>query len=90
MRSRKDDDKRYGKYPPPKTNGHNLRRALDWIVINDIFADMRLQLSVGIRKGTTLGGQWAPPERLRRELFDHSPDQAWPPTGLAPTSRLQG
>jgi len=46
MRSRKDDDKRYGKYPPPKTNGHDLRRALDWIVINNIFADVRLHGNV--------------------------------------------
>ena len=46
MRSRKDDDKRYGKYPPPKTNGHDLRRALDWILINNIFADVRLHGNV--------------------------------------------
>ena len=46
MRSRKDDDKRYGKYPPPKTNGHDLRRALDWIVSDDIFAEVSLHGNV--------------------------------------------
>jgi Transposase DDE domain len=46
MKSRKDTRKRYGKYPPPKTNGHDLRRALDWIVIDGIFADVRLHGNV--------------------------------------------
>ena len=40
MRSRKDDDKRCGKYPPPKTNGHDLRRALDWILYFPQFASL--------------------------------------------------
>jgi hypothetical protein len=46
MRSRKDDGKRDGNYPPPKTNGHDLRRALDWIVTDDIFAEVRLHGNV--------------------------------------------
>jgi hypothetical protein len=46
MRSRKDNDKRYRKIAPPKTNGDDLRRALDWIVIDGIFADIRLHGNV--------------------------------------------
>jgi hypothetical protein len=46
MRSKKDDRKRHGKYPPPETNGHDLRRALDWIVIEGIFANVRLHGNV--------------------------------------------
>jgi hypothetical protein len=46
MRFRKDHDKRDSKYPPPKTNGHDLRRALDWIIIDGIFADVRLHGNV--------------------------------------------
>jgi Transposase DDE domain len=46
MKSKKDNGKRHGKYPPPKTNGHDLRRALDWIVSEGIFADMRLHGNV--------------------------------------------
>jgi hypothetical protein len=46
MKSRKDNDKRDGKYPPLKTNGHDLRRALEWIVIDGIFADVRLHGNV--------------------------------------------
>ena len=30
------------------------------------------RVSVPVRKGTTLGGQWVPAERLRRDPFDHS------------------
>ena len=29
-------------------------------------------LSVSVRKGTTFSGQWGPPERLRRDPFDHA------------------
>ena len=29
-------------------------------------------MSVPVRKGTTLGDQWVPAERLRRDPFDHS------------------
>ncbi len=43
-------------------------------------------LSFTGRRGTTLGDQWVPPERLRRVLFDHSRDQGSSPAGLATTS----
>ncbi len=43
MKSKKD--KRNGKCPP-KTNGHDLRRALDWIVVSGIFTAMRLHGNV--------------------------------------------
>jgi hypothetical protein len=46
MSSRKDTGKRHGTFPPPKTNGHDLRRALDWIVTSDIFANVRLHGNV--------------------------------------------
>ena len=29
-------------------------------------------MSVSVRKGTTFSGQWGPPERLRRDPFDHA------------------
>jgi hypothetical protein len=29
-------------------------------------------MSVSVRKGTTLGDQWVPAERLRRDPFDHA------------------
>src|SRR5271157_787815 len=29
-------------------------------------------VSVSVRKGTTFSGQWGPPERLRRDPFDHA------------------
>src|SRR5271166_5332521 len=32
----------------------------------------RHRLSVSVRKGTTFSGQWGPPERLRRDPFDHA------------------
>ena len=46
MRSRKDAGNRHCKFPPPKTNGHDLRRALDWIVTSDIFAKVCLHGNV--------------------------------------------
>ena len=46
MRFGKDNDDRHGKYPRPKTKGHDLRRALDWIVSHGIFADVRLHGNV--------------------------------------------
>jgi hypothetical protein len=46
MKSRKDNGKRQGKCSPRKTNGHDLRRALDWIVCDGIFADVRLHGNV--------------------------------------------
>ena len=42
MRGRKDASK----YPPRKTNGHDLRRALDWIISDGIFAKLRLHGNV--------------------------------------------
>jgi hypothetical protein len=59
MRSRKDNNKRDGKYPPPKTNGHDLRRALDWIVSDGIFADVRLHGNV----------KWKPLALVRLAIF---------------------
>jgi hypothetical protein len=46
MRSRKDNGKRRSNYPPPKTNGHDLRRAIEWIVNGGIFAAVRLHGNV--------------------------------------------
>jgi hypothetical protein len=46
MRSRKDSGKRRRNCPPPKTNGHDLRRAIDWIVSDGIFAAVRLHGNV--------------------------------------------
>jgi hypothetical protein len=46
MRSKKDKGKRRGKRPAPRTNGNDLRRALDWIVVTSIFAGVRLHGNV--------------------------------------------
>ena len=46
MKSTKEHDKRDGKKPQRKTNGDDLRRALNWIVIDDIFAHVRLHGNV--------------------------------------------
>ena len=46
MMSRKDNGKRRSNYPPPKTNGHDLRRAIEWIVNGGIFAAVRLHGNV--------------------------------------------
>jgi IS4 transposase len=46
MKPKRDHGKRQGKFPPPKTNGHDLRRALDWIVSEEIFTDVRLHGNV--------------------------------------------
>jgi hypothetical protein len=46
MRSRKDNGKRRSNCPPPKTNGHDLRRAVEWIVSDGIFATVRLHGNV--------------------------------------------
>jgi hypothetical protein len=46
MRSKKDNGKRRRNYPAPKTNGYDLRRAIDWIVIGSIFAGIRLHGNV--------------------------------------------
>ena len=46
MRSRKDNGKRRSNCPPPKTNGHDLRRAIEWIVSDGIFAAVRLHGNV--------------------------------------------
>jgi Transposase DDE domain len=45
VKSTKEHDKR-GKQPQRKTNGDDLRRALDWVVIGDIFAHVRLHGNV--------------------------------------------
>ena len=46
MKSTKERDKRVGKKPQRKTNGDDLRRALNWILIDDIFAHVRLHGNV--------------------------------------------
>ena len=46
MKSTKEHDKPDGKKPQGKTNGDDLRRALNWIVIDDIFAHVRLHGNV--------------------------------------------
>lgn len=46
MKSAKGDDKRDGQKPQPKTNGDDLRRAVNWIVTPDIFAAVRLHGNV--------------------------------------------
>ena len=45
MKSTKEHDK-CGKEPQHKTNGDDLRRALNWIVIDGIFAQVRLHGNV--------------------------------------------
>lgn len=46
MKSTTDHDKGDGKKPQRKTNGDDLRRALNWILIDDIFAKVRLHGNV--------------------------------------------
>jgi len=46
VKSTTDHDKDDGKKPQPKTNGDDLRRALNWILIDDIFAKVRLHGNV--------------------------------------------
>ena len=46
MKSTTDHDKGDDKKPQPKTNGDDLRRALNWIVIDGIFAHVRLHGNV--------------------------------------------
>lgn len=59
MRSKKDKGKRPRHSPPPKTNGHDLRRAIDWIVIGSIFAGVRLHGNV----------KWKPVALVRLATF---------------------
>jgi hypothetical protein len=46
VKSTKAHDQRDGKKPQRKTNSDDLRRALNWIVIDDIFAHVRLHGNV--------------------------------------------
>jgi Transposase DDE domain len=46
VKSTREHDKRDGKKPRRKTNGDDLRRALNWILIDDIFAHVRLHGNV--------------------------------------------
>jgi Transposase DDE domain len=46
VKSTKEHEKRDGEKPRRKTNGYDLRRALNWIVIDDIFAHVRLHGNV--------------------------------------------
>jgi Transposase DDE domain len=59
MRSRKDNDKRDGKCASRKTNGDDLRRALNWILIDDMFAHVRLHGNV----------KWKPLALVRLAVF---------------------
>jgi len=42
------------------------------VEMGDIDVPVLMRVSFTGRMGTTLGDQWVPPERLRRELFDQS------------------
>jgi Transposase DDE domain len=46
VKATKEHDKRDDNQPWRKTNGDDLRRALNWIVSDDIFADLRLHGNV--------------------------------------------
>jgi hypothetical protein len=46
VRSTKEHDPRDGQKPQRNTNGHDLHRALTWIVSDDIFAQVRLHGNV--------------------------------------------
>jgi len=46
VKSTTEPDKCDGKKPQPKTNGDDLRRALNWILSDDIFAKVRLHGNV--------------------------------------------
>jgi len=46
VKSTRKRDKRVGKKPQRNTNGDDLRRALNWILIDDIFAHVRLHGNV--------------------------------------------
>lgn len=46
MRSRKDDGRRTGKAPRAKTNGDDLQKAVNWVLTDGIFADLRLHGNV--------------------------------------------
>lgn len=47
MRSRKNKTRSRKNAPSPRTNGDDLRRALDWIVNDKMFANLRLHGNVG-------------------------------------------
>lgn len=59
MKANKDVGKREGKCPPPRTNGHDVRRALEWIMADGIFANVRLHGNV----------KWRPPDLVRLAIF---------------------
>ena len=59
MKSKRDGVQRSGKSAAPKTNGHDLRRALDWIVHGAIFADVQ-------RHGNA---KWEPVALVRLAIF---------------------
>ena len=46
MRPSRQPNKRKGKKPQRQTNGDDLRRAIKWILIDDIFANVRLHGNV--------------------------------------------
>jgi hypothetical protein len=46
VKPKKEHDKRDGNKPQHKTNGDDLRRALNWVLIDDIFAHVRLHGNV--------------------------------------------
>jgi hypothetical protein len=59
VKSTKEHAKRDGKKPQRMTNGDDLRRALNWIVIDDIFAHVRLHGNV----------KWKPLALVRLAIF---------------------
>lgn len=46
MKSTREHEKRKDKKPPRQTNGDDLRRAINWILIDDIFANVQLHGNV--------------------------------------------
>ena len=59
MKSTRKRDKRKGKKPQRRTNGDDLRRAVNWILTDDIFANVRLHGNV----------KWQPLALVRLAIF---------------------
>jgi hypothetical protein len=59
MKSKMDGGKRAGGRPPRNSNGDDLRRALDWIVGDAIFAEVRVHGNV----------KWSPLALVRLAIF---------------------
>jgi hypothetical protein len=59
MKPSNDHGTRQGPCPPAKTNGHDLRRALDWVVSDRIFTNLQLHGNV----------QWMPSALVGLAVF---------------------